>query len=63
MEIILFPQIGLLIFADIMMAQGKGDNQRQVTLTILFMVSSSSAFFVRGQVAFKIAHQMLQDIL
>jgi hypothetical protein len=61
-QVMLAPQIGLVIFAHIMVDQGERDNERDMALVIMFDNFEQFQLFIPGKVFLEIAHQMLQDI-
>ena len=58
----LAPQIGLVVFAHIMVDQGDRDNERDMALVIMFDNFEQFLLFISGKVLLEIAHQMLQHI-
>lgn len=58
----LLLEVGLVVFAYIMIEQGDGHNQREVALMKIFDDFQQFLLFVRGNIFLEIAHQVMEYI-
>ena len=61
-QICLVLQIGLFVFADIMVEQGNRDDQRNIAAMILTDDFEQFLFFIGCKELFKMSHQVLKHI-
>jgi len=61
-EIVLLPQIGLVVFADEMIEQGDRDDQRHIAVAVCIDDLQHLLLLVCRQIIFEIAKCMQQDI-